>query len=204
MAPWNYFLLVPTEISPGIGIPRDSFSGIPFCFLWHLRINSFYRPLRSSLKFFPWHLGINSFWRQLGSPMWFGIPGDSFSGFLFSFTRWGLLCLSVHRELHIYPLGFYYTSLFLGNYLHLGPIRGYQKMRSLSSCSSCSLVNGSSSFSRKDLYNPVKLCDSLETAEDIYDNLVEITHTSKKLIRSVLGTKNLSRLAQGQIMPRNP
>ena len=37
-------------------------------------------------------------------------------GFLLAFPRWGLICLFVRGELHISPLGFYYTSTFLENY----------------------------------------------------------------------------------------
>ena len=39
-------------------------------------------------------------------------------GFLFDFTRWGLLCLSIRWELHIYLLRFYYAYPLLGNYIN--------------------------------------------------------------------------------------
>ena len=39
-------------------------------------------------------------------------------GFLLVFPRWDLLCLFVCVELHIYPLGIYYNSPFLGNYIN--------------------------------------------------------------------------------------
>ena len=60
----------------------------------------------------------SSFWRQLRSSLGLEIPGDSSQVFLFAFPRWGLLCLSFREELHISPLGFYYTSPFLGNYIN--------------------------------------------------------------------------------------
>ena len=39
-------------------------------------------------------------------------------GFLLVFPCWGLLWLFVHGELHFPPLGIYYSSLFLGNYIY--------------------------------------------------------------------------------------
>ena len=46
-----------------------------------------------------------------------GFPEIPSWRFLFAFPRWGLLCLSVRGELHIFPLGFYYDSTLLGNYM---------------------------------------------------------------------------------------
>ena len=46
------------------------------------------------------------------------IPGGSSQGFLLAFPRWGLLCLSFRGETHISLLGFYYASLFLGDYIN--------------------------------------------------------------------------------------
>ena len=45
-------------------------------------------------------------------------PEINYQGFLLVFPRWGLLCLFVRVELHISPLGIYYTSPFLGNYIN--------------------------------------------------------------------------------------
>ena len=43
-------------------------------------------------------------------------------GFLLVLPRWGLLCLFICAELHISPLGVYYNSTLLGNYMNLRPI----------------------------------------------------------------------------------
>ena len=48
--------------------------------------------------------------------MWF--PEIPYQGFFLVSPRWGLLCLFGCQELHIFPLGIYYTSPFLGNYIH--------------------------------------------------------------------------------------
>ena len=80
----------------GMKIPVDSFSGIPLCFRWRLRINYFWCQLGSSLEFSRWHLGINSVWRQLILPLGFAIPGDSFSGIPPFFPQLGftlIICL---------------------------------------------------------------------------------------------------------------
>ena len=81
-------------------------------------INSFRCQLGSSLELYRWHLGISSFWRQLGSSLRLDIPGYSSRGQLFCFPLWGFLCFSFLGELHISPLGFYYASPFLGNYIN--------------------------------------------------------------------------------------
>ena len=91
---------------------------------WHLRINSFWRQLGSTLKLSRWHLGISSFWCQLGSRLGLKIPGDSLSGInlcffwhlgintfwrqlrsLLEFYPWHLGINSFWRQLG-YPLGF--------------------------------------------------------------------------------------------------
>ena len=102
-------------------IPGDSFLGIPLCFRWRLIINVFWRQLESLLEFSHWHLGINSVWRQLGSSLVFSIPGDLFSGIPTCFPRWGLLWLFVCGEIHFPPLGVYYSSPFLENYMQQIP-----------------------------------------------------------------------------------
>ena len=47
--------------------------------LWHLRINSFWRQLETSLEFSSWHL-FNIFLCQLGYSLYLEIHGDSFLG----------------------------------------------------------------------------------------------------------------------------
>ena len=52
-------------------------------------------------KFSCWHLGKTSFWRQLRSYLGLEITGDSSKGFLF-----------------VSPIGVYYASPFVGNYMN--------------------------------------------------------------------------------------
>ena len=102
----------------GMKIPGDSLSGIPLCFLWRLGINSFWRQLGYLLALPRWHLGINSVWCHIGSLLGFAIPGDSFSGIPPCIPCWFLLCLFVCVELRFSPLGVYYSSPLLGNYIN--------------------------------------------------------------------------------------
>ena len=68
--------------------------------LWHLGINSFWCQIISSFEFTRLHLRLTSFLHLFGSSLGLDIPGDSFEGFLFVFTHWGLLDFYFFRELH--------------------------------------------------------------------------------------------------------
>ena len=85
---------------------------------WHLGIHSFWRQLGYLLGLSFWHLGITSFWRQLGSSLELEIPRDSFSGIPLCFPLLGFTMLPFHGEICSSPLGFYYASPFLGNYIN--------------------------------------------------------------------------------------
>ena len=85
----------------GVKVPGDSYSGISLLFRWCLGIIFFSHQLRSSLEISRGHLGTNSVLRPLGSPLGFGIPGDSFSGIPPCFPLVG-----------VYP-----DCLFAGNYI---------------------------------------------------------------------------------------
>ena len=102
----------------GMKIPGDSLSGIHPCFFWRLGINSFWRQLGSSLEFSCWHIGINSVWWQLRSPLGFEISGDSFSGILPCFPLLGFTMIILLCGTTFPPLGVYYSSPFLGNYIN--------------------------------------------------------------------------------------
>ena len=115
----------------GMKIPRDSLSGIPLHFCWRLRINCFWRQLGSLLELSRLHLGINSVWRQFGSPLGFAIPGDSFSGIPPCFPPFGFTLLICSCGTTFSPLGVYYSSPLLENYIY--PQVGLPALRLLTS-----------------------------------------------------------------------
>ena len=102
----------------GMKIPGYSLSRVPLCFRWRLGINSFCNQLESSLEFSRWHLGIKSVWRQLGSPLEFAIHWESVSGIPRCFPPLGFTLLIHSWGTTFPPLGVYYSSPFLGNYIN--------------------------------------------------------------------------------------
>ena len=102
----------------GVKITGYSFLGIPLCFRWCLRINSFGSQIRSSLEFpagtselVPFGASSDRLW-----VLWFREMPSCW--FLFFFPRWGLLFLFICGELHFPPLWVYYSYPFLGNFIY--------------------------------------------------------------------------------------
>ena len=114
LLPFGANLDIPWDLE----FPESPYCGFLFTFSGTLELFIFGANPQYLLEFSCWHFGINSFCRYLGSPLRFGIPGDSFSviplcfpplGFNMLISLWGtayfpvgiLLCFSFIEELHM-------------------------------------------------------------------------------------------------------
>ena len=93
--------------SVGAKFPAGTSELIPFGANWDLHWNC----TAGTLEFIP-------FVGSLHLHLDLRFPEIPYQGFLLVSPRWGLLCLFVRVELHIFPSGIYHTSHFLGNYIN--------------------------------------------------------------------------------------